>query len=170
MAKNPNYKPSANSSRKGSYSHEASPLHSSKLKKESHNVFQPSDLDSNLKSSLKSGVKKNEPKLLTANVFINNLSVHMNGSQLHQRKISAPLSATIANRKNSKQYAGLSQKEEAALAEYRQSKLSQRGIQTTGSDTIPKKVLSGPTQYEFQKNQVALVPKQNNEGSLIVIY
>ena len=166
MSKNLNHRPLSASNRKGTFSHEPSPLHSSKVKKDNQAYFQPPELDSRLRISSRQNVRKNDGKVLGTNLFINNLNVQINPSQpTHQKKVSAPLAVAITNRKNSKQYAGLSQKEEAALAEYRNDKIKTKdGRPPSGiRDNIPQSIL-GNSLYEIRKNPVAIIPKHHTEG------
>lgn len=166
--KNPSFKTYSATNRKGSNSHETSPLHSSKTKKETiYNRYQPAELDSHLRVSSKSSTRKQDTQPLTTNVFINNLNVQINSSQNQQKRINTPLSATISNRKNSKQYGQLSQKEEAALAEYRESKSRQKGrvpsAPITFEEALPPNMLHGAS-FDLRKNGLAIIPRHNSEG------
>lgn len=171
MTKNPNYRASSATHKKGSYSHESSPLHTYKAKKESaSNPFQPTDLDTQLRLSSKVGTKKVEARPLTANVFINNLNVQLNSSQVNQKKPGVPLSASITNRKTSKQYSALTQKEEAALAAFRDGKSKQKlkGQQTSFDEAMASSMHGGAS-FDLRKNALNLMPRHNSEGMLLSI-
>ncbi len=164
MTKNLNHRPVSASGRKGTSSYEPSPLHSNKTKKESH-PFQPPDLHSQLRMASKSATKKTDPKFLSNNLFINDLNAQM--SHVHpiqQRKLSAPITAAITNRKNSKQYFGLTHKEEAALNDYKASKTKTRdGRPPTGlEENMPSPHILGSSLYELRKNQMAFIPKHTD--------
>lgn len=166
MAKNLNYRAPSASHKKGSYSHESSPLHTYKTKKDTSNCFQPSELDTNLRLSSKAAIKKTESRPLTANVFINNLNVQINSSQANQKKMAVPLSASITNRKNSKQYSALTQKEEAALAAFREGKSKQKikSVHSSLEDAMSSSITGGMS-YDLRKNPMALVSRHNSEAS-----
>jgi len=165
MTKNLNHRPVSASGRKGTYSHDPSPLHSNKSKKETH-PFNPPDLHSQLRMSSKSATKKTDPKFLANNLFINDLNAQLDRAHpIQQRKLSAPITAAITNRKNSKQYFGLTHKEEAALHDYKATKTKTRdGRPPTGlEENIPSPHILGSSLYELRKNQMAFIPKHTDD-------
>jgi len=165
MTKNLNHRPVSASGRKGTYSHDPSPLHSNKSKKETH-PFNPPDLHSQLRMSSKSATKKTDPKFLANNLFINDLNAQLDRAHpIQQRKLSAPITAAITNRKNSKQYFGLTHKEEAALHDYKATKTKTRdGRPPTGlEENMPSPHILGSSLYELRKNQMAFIPKHTDD-------
>lgn len=164
MSRNPLYKPASSSSRKGYYSYEASPLHSSKLRKENNMYVPPAgNLDNHLRASSKTGVRKNDPKPVGTNVFINNLNVHISNMHNHQRRV-APPSASVTNRKNSKPYT-MPSNEDVSLTEYRDAKRKQsreRVAHTSFEETLQtNQNTNSHSNYEvIKKTHIALGPKQ----------
>lgn len=164
MSRNPLYKPASSSSRKGYHSYEASPLHSSKLRKENNMYVPPAgNLENHLRASSKSGVRKNDPKLVGTNVFINNLNVHISNMHNHQRRV-APPSASVTNRKNSKPYT-MPSNEEVSLTEYRDAKRKQsreRVAHTSFEETLQTNHnTNSNSNYEVvKKTHISLGPKQ----------
>jgi serine/threonine protein phosphatase PrpC len=151
------------SQRKGTHSQESSPLNSSNARKDHNNIFQIPDLNSQFKYMTKNANKGNDVKLLTTNVFINNLNIQIK-PQNNQKKLIMPGSDLSSGKKTSKLSPYTPLQEES-----KNQKLHEAPKVQGGSDIAEKNThshLFSGSPYNSKRDLASLLSRNSDNGNV----